>query len=53
MNLLQIVLLQQPGEERLREILRVLRRTAQAPDVGVERMPVGTAETFQGGRGLG
>jgi len=40
-------LFQQVGEERLREILRVVRRVAEATDVSVERIPVAPAERLQ------
>ncbi len=41
------------AEEFLREILRVVRRLAAAPDVGIERIPVGLADDFQRRRRIG
>ena len=43
-----LVLLQQPGEEALRHVLRIFRREALAPDEGIERAPVELAELRQG-----
>src|SRR5262245_16689346 len=41
---LQVVLLQQPGEEFLSLILRILGRRQPPPGVSVERIPIGLAE---------
>ena len=49
------VLFQQPREEFLRQVLRVLRRMTAPPHVGIERMPVGLAkfgERIVGMRGV-
>ena len=40
----QIILLQQPGEKLLRQILRILPALALAADEGVERWPVSAAD---------
>ena len=47
-HLRQVVLVQQPEEELLREVLRVVRLVTPLPHVGIERVPVGAAELFQG-----
>ena len=39
-------------EELLGEVLRIMRRLAAAPDVGVERIPVGAADGLQRRGGL-
>ena len=45
---MQIVLVQQPREELLGEVLGIGRAVALAADVGVKRMPIGAAEGFEG-----
>ena len=51
---LQVILLQQPRKEALRQVLRVVGRAALPPQKGVERIPVGAAERLQrGGRARG
>ena len=47
------VLPEQPGEELLREVLRVMRRVAALADVGVERIPIGLTELCQRLAGAG
>ena len=44
---------QQPREELLRQVLRVVRAIAFAANVGVERIPIGAAEPLQGFTRLG
>ena len=51
-SLRDVVLLQQPGEERLREILRVMRAVSFAANEGVEGIPVRAAQFGQCGIGL-
>ncbi len=46
-SLRDVVLLQQPGEERLREILRVMRAVSFAPDERVERISASPAQFGQ------
>src|SRR5439155_16930451 len=47
------VLRQQPREELLGEILRVMRRVTALTDVSVERIPIGLAEPCQRVAGTG
>ena len=49
----QVVLGQQPNEEFLGQVLRVLSRKAGSPHEGVERKPVILAKRGQGTTGLG
>ena len=44
------VFFQQPGEERLGEILGIFRFAPQKPDMRIDRVPVDLAQRFQGGR---
>src|SRR2546427_9684965 len=44
----QIFLLEQPGEELLRQITSIVRIVALAPNAGIERIPISPAEFFQG-----
>ena len=44
---LKILVFEEAGEELLGQVLRVLRSPAEPPRVGVERVPVRPAKTFQ------
>ena len=46
-------LLEQPGEERLRQVVRVVGVVAVATDVGEDRVPVGGAKLRERGAALG
>ncbi len=43
----QETLLKQPLEESLRQVLRLVRFMSATPDMGIERIPIGAAQTFQ------
>jgi len=42
-----IIAFQQAGEERLRQVLGIVRRVAPTPHIGVERAPIGLAQFGQ------
>ena len=50
---MQIVLLQENGEEALRQVLRLLGRMALAARESVERIPITSAQLGQRGDGAG
>jgi hypothetical protein len=52
LRLLYIVTFEQPGEEALGQILRILRAVAASPDIRVERIPISAAELLKGRGGL-
>ena len=52
LDVAEAVLLDKAGEELLREVLGGRLVVAPAPDVNVERIPIGAAELLQGGCGF-
>src|SRR6266536_2504603 len=49
---LEIILGEEPGEELLDEVLGVVGLVAAAPDIGVQRVPIGGAKLFEGASGF-
>src|SRR5262245_24743050 len=47
LHLAEVILLQEPGEERLSQVLRILGILPLAAHVSIERIPIGATEFLQ------